>query len=168
MGKFTATHEINCNSETFWKIFFDKEFNEQLHREALGYPEFSVVEQRETETVIVRKCNSVPRREFPGPLAKLLGSGYREMEEGSLDKATEVWAWETIPSSMTDKLRLEGTLRVEATGDDKVRRVAEFGVEAKIFAVGGLLESSFEKMLRNEWDISAVFMNKWIADGNTG
>ncbi len=29
MGKFTVTHEINCNAETFWKVFFEKEFNER-------------------------------------------------------------------------------------------------------------------------------------------
>ena len=37
-------------------------------------------------------------------------------------------------------------------------------IEAKIFGVGGLIESSAEKQLREGWDKSAVFMNKWLAE----
>jgi hypothetical protein len=43
-----------------------------------------------------------------------------------------------------------------------VRRVAEILIEAKVFAVGGLIESSAEKQLRDGWDKSAVFMNRWL------
>ena len=56
-----------------------------------------------------------------------------------------------------------GSVRVEAVGDDKVRRVADLFIEAKIFGLGGLIESSAEKQLRDGWDQSAVFMNKYIA-----
>ena len=45
MGKFTVTHEINCNAETFWEVFFDKAFNEQLFLRELGFPEFTVISQ---------------------------------------------------------------------------------------------------------------------------
>ncbi len=49
-------------------------------------------------------------------------------------------------------------------GDNKVRRVAELINEAKVFGIGGLLESSAEKQLREGWDQSATYMNKWIAN----
>jgi len=164
MGTFKVTHEINCNVEAFWKLFFDKEFNEKLYKEGLGFPEFTVMDQRETETQITRKCGGTPKVNMPGPVMKLLGSGFRYTEEGTYDKKTGIWKWKMTPSTMADKLRQEGSLKLEPIGDGKVRRVAELINEAKVFGLGGLIESSAEKSLREGWDSSAVFMNKWIAN----
>ncbi len=162
MGKFTVTHEINCNVETFWKVFFDKDFNMKLYKEHLGFPEFTIVDQKETDTNIVRKVTGTPKMDVPGPVAKLLGSNFRYTEEGKFDRGTQIWTWKMIPSTQADKLRNEGTLRITAIGDSKVRRSADIVVEAKIFGVGGLIESSSEKQLRDGWDKSAVYMNQWI------
>ncbi|MEZ4296300.1 MAG: DUF2505 family protein [Polyangiaceae bacterium] len=167
MPTFRVTHEINCDIETFWKIFFDKEFNERLYREGLGFPEFSVVSQEETETQIRRKCAGKPKLTMPGPVMKLLGDSFRYTEEGTFDKATKVWRWKMTPSTMAEKLRQEGTLKVEAIGDNKVRRSAELVNEAKVFGIGGMLESSAEKSLREGWDKSAVWMNDWIKKAAT-
>lgn len=163
MGKFTVTHEINCNVETFWKTFFDKDFNEKLYKESLGFPAFSVLEQKETDTQITRRTSGTPKMSLPGPVQKLFGSNFSYVEEGTFDKATKVFQWKMIPSTLADKLRNEGTVRVEAIGDSKVRRIAELVVEAKVFAVGGLIESSGEKQLREGWDASAVYMNTYLA-----
>ena len=54
--------------------------------------------------------------------------------------------------------------RIEKIGDDKVRRIVELVIEAKVFGIGGMLESTTEKQLRDGWDDSAVFMNKWLAE----
>lgn len=164
MGKFTVTHEINCDVETFWKVFLDKEFNEKLFRQQLGFPEFNIVEQRETETEVHRKVSGKPKLNMPGPVQKLLGDNFRYVEEGKLNKATKVWTWKMTPSVMADKLRQEGTLRVEPIGDNKVRRVADLINEAKVFGIGGLMESSAEKGLREGWDQSAKFMNQYLAN----
>src|SRR5260370_40423535 len=78
MATFTLTHEINCDEETFWKLFLDKEFNEHLYKEGLGFPEFSVVEQVETDTEIKRKTAAKPKiTNMPGPVANLIGDGFR-------------------------------------------------------------------------------------------
>jgi hypothetical protein len=164
MGKFTLTHEINCNAETFWKVFFDKDFNTQLYKGPLGFPDFTVVEQSETETTITRKVAAQPKMDVPGPVQKLIGPGFRYTEEGALSKSERVWRWKMIPSTLADKLFTSGTIRVEPVGDAKVRRVADMSIEAKIFAVGGLIESTAEKQMRDGWDRSAVFMNKWLVD----
>jgi len=164
MGKFTVTHEIRCNVETFWKTFFDQSFNEKLYLEALGFPAYTTVDQRETETQITRKVQGTPKMNMPGPVAKLFGSNFSYTEDGSFDKANKVWRWKLIPSTLADKMIQEGSVRLEPIGDDKVRRVAELVIEAKIFGVGGLIESSAEKQLREGWDTSAVFMNKYLEE----
>ena len=163
MARFTVTHEINCNEETFWKVFFDKEFNDKLYIGELGFPKFEVTELRDTDTQTHRKIQATPKIELPGPLAKLVGPGMTYREEGVMDKSTKRWAWKIIPSQLTDKMTNTGALRIEKMSDTKVRRVAEMVVEAKIFGLGGMLESSIEKQLREGWDKSAVFMNKWLA-----
>jgi Protein of unknown function (DUF2505) len=162
MGKFTITHEIQCNAETFWKTFFDKDFNVKLYKEVLGFPEFNIVEQREMESGLVRKISGVPKMELPGPIAKLLGSGFRYTEDGTFDKTKGLWRWKLTPSTLADKTRNEGSMRIEPIGDAKVRRIADLEIEAKIFGVGGLMESTFEKQLREGWDKSAVYMNNWV------
>src|SRR5262249_44398514 len=110
MGKFTLTHEINCNADTFWKIFFDDDFNTKLYKNEMGFPAYELVEHKETDTTITRKISAQPKMNLPGPLAKMFGSGFSYVEEGSLNKATKVWTWKTIPSAMADKLRTEGTV----------------------------------------------------------
>ena len=156
------THEINCDVDTFWKVFFDKTFNEKQYREALGFPEFSVLEQNETYTQITRKASGMPKMNVPGPVQKLLGANFRYTEDGTFDKASRTWRWRMTPSVLADKMRQEGTMRVEPAGEGKVRRVAEMTVEAKIFGLGGLLESTAEKQLREGWDTSASFMNQYL------
>lgn len=162
MGKFTITHEINCDVATFWKLFFDKEFNNELFLQVLGFPEYQTLDQQETETAITRKVSGRPKMNMPGPVEKLLGANFRYTEEGKLDRAKGLWTWKMTPSAMADKLRQEGSLRVEPIGDKKCRRIAELINEAKVFGLGGLIESTGEKQLREGWDASARFMNSYI------
>jgi hypothetical protein len=135
----------------------------KLYKDSLGFPEFSIVDQRETDSEVVRKVSGTPKMEVPAAVAKVLGSNFAYKEDGTFTKSTKLWRWKMIPSSMADKLRNEGTLRVEAIGDTKVRRVADIIIEAKVsFVVNGLIESSAEKQLRDGWDKSAKFMNEWL------
>lgn len=165
MPTFTVTHEINCDEETFWKLFLDKEFNERMYKDGLGFPEFSIVEQVETDSEIRRKTAGKPKlNNVPGPVAKLLGDSFRYTEVGSMDKKNKVWRYKLTPSVMADKMKQEGKITCEPAGPGKVKRVAELFIEAKVFGVGGLLESTTEKSLREGWDSSAKFMNKWIAE----
>jgi hypothetical protein len=163
MGKFTVQHEIHCSAEKFWKLFFDKEFNDKLYREALGFPKYEVLKHEENDRQITHKVMGQPKMNMPGPVAKLLGSNFVYTEEGTFDRATSVWTWKMTPSALADKMRNEGSLHLEPIGDHKVRRVASIIIEAKIFGIGGMIESSAEKQLREGWEDSAKFMNKYLA-----
>jgi hypothetical protein len=163
MGKLTITHEINCDANTFWKVFFDREFNLASYKD-IGFPHFEILSQEENDKQIVRKVKGSPPLNLPGPVAKLLGPSFGYTEDGTFDKATQRWTWKMTPSTLADKLRQEGTLRIEPIGDKKVRRIADLFIEAKVFGVGGLIESSAEKELRSGWEKSAVFMNRWLAE----
>ena len=164
MAKLNLTHTINCDVDTFWKTFFDAEYNDKLYLGALEFPEFKVSTQTENDKEIVRVCTGEPKMTVPAPVAKLLGSSFKYKEDGRFDKATKVWTWKLTPSTLADTIRNEGVLKVEAAGEGKCRRVVEIIIEAKIFGVGGMIESSSEKQLRDGWDASAKFMNEvWFA-----
>lgn len=165
MGKLNLVHEINCNVETFWKIFLDKNFNEELFRKQMGFPEFTIQSQNETDTQATRTVKATPKIDMPGPVKKVMGDSFSYVETGTLDKKTGTWRFKIVPSAMADKIRNEGTMRIEPIGSDKVRRIAEINVEAKIFMIGGLIEGNAEKALRDGWDKAALFMNQWIKDG---
>ena len=162
MSKFTVTHEFNGSEDAFWKLFFDRESNRRLHTEECGHSHDEVLEQNETDTAISRKVTVQPALNRPAPVTKLLGSDYRYVEEGQFNKAAKHWRARQIPSSLADKLRLEYLVRTEPIGPNKIRRVVEYEVEAKIFGIGGLMESSFETSARQELEMSAAFMNKQV------
>ncbi|MDP3276170.1 MAG: DUF2505 domain-containing protein [Deltaproteobacteria bacterium] len=167
MTTFTVRHTIECNAETFWKLFFDKTFNEELFRKHLGFSQFDIVEHRETDSQIIRKVRGTPKVDLPGPIAKLMGSNFSYTEEGTFEKSSKRWRWKMTPSTLADKLRNEGTVTLEPAGENKVTRVAEIIAEAKVFGLGGMIESTTEKQLRDGWDKSATFFNTWIRTGRT-
>jgi hypothetical protein len=165
MSTVNFSHEINCDEATFWELFLDKEFNEKLYKQGLEFPEWSIVEQTETDSEVRRTTKGRPKlKNVPGPVAKILGDSFGYTETGTMDKKSKVWKYKLTPSAMADKIRQEGTLRIQPAGEGKIRRMVELVIEAKIFGIGGMVESTTEKQLRDGWDTSAVFMNKWIAE----
>lgn len=163
MANMRLVHEINCDEETFWKLFFDKEFNEKLYKEGLEFPEWSNEEQTDNDTEIKRRTKGRPKlKNVPGPVAKILGNSFGYVENGSMNKKEKVWRWKLTPSTMADKIKQEGSLKIEPGPNGKVKRIVEMVIEAKVFGIGGMLESTAEKSLREGWEDSAKFMNNWL------
>jgi len=163
--KFTLTHEIDCDVDTFWKLFFDREMNEEMYRKALSFPSYEIVEQRDNPTELIRKVRAQPKIELPGAIQRLVGGSFSYTEEGTFDKTTKTWRWRMIPSTMADKINNQGIIRCEPGTSGKCRRISDITAEAKVFGLGGMIEGTAEKGFRSGYDDSAKFMNKWIADG---
>ncbi len=165
MAKFTVTQTINCNADKCAKLYFDQAFNEALYKQKLGYSAFAVTSRSESDTQIV--CNYTGKKltsNLPDPVRKLIGdSSYKE--EVTFDKNSRSGRSRLTLSSASDKVRLEARLQIVPVGDNQANRVLTYEIEARIYGIGGLLESTFEKALREEVDISAALMNQWIADG---
>jgi hypothetical protein len=164
MPTIKLSHEIHCDEETFWKLFLDREYNEKLYKEGLDFPDWSIVEQRETDTEFHRTTKGSPRiKNVPGPVAKILGDGFGYTETGSMKKSERIWRYRLVPSTMPDKIKQEGTVRIETVAPGKIRRVVELTLEVKIFGIGGMVEATTEKQLRDGWDASAAYLNAYIA-----
>ncbi len=168
MGKFTMTHDLDCDVEKFWDLFLDgKEFNEKLFA-ALEFPEWKLVDQHEEGDVIVRTVKATPKMEAPAAVVKLLGDKFGYTEHGRYDKKTKIYKFDIVTTTMAEKLKNGGVVRCEprgepsATGQRKSRRVVDITAEAKVFGIGGMIESSFEKSYRSGWGKSAEFINEWV------
>lgn len=163
MATFTWKHELDCDCERFWKLLFDKEFNEALFK-ALEFPMWQLVDSKETDTEIVRNVKATPKMQAPAVVVKLLGSSFGYDEEGRFDKASKTLKFVIKPNTMTDKLRNEGTVNCEPRGEGKSTRIVTITAEAKVFGVGGMIESFFEKSFQTGWQKSAEFINRWVKD----
>ena len=163
MPTFQMKHEIECTPERFYKLFTDKEFNEALYK-ALEFPEWKMLDVKDTDKEIIRTVKATPKMEAPAVVVKALGSSFGYTEESKFDKGTNLQTFVIKPSTMADKLKNEGKVRIEAVGSDKCMRIVDITVEAKVFGIGGMIESSLEKSLRAGWEKSAGFTNKWVKE----
>lgn len=167
MKTVTASSVLPCTPETFWNVFLDEKFTRTLFLEVLGYRELSVLELTDSS----RKLHVVPKINLPGPLQKLIGDSFAYEEHGTLDRGKGEWTWRMVPPAKRDpnsKPRKElvstsGTIRVEAEGEGQCRRSDEVTVEAKLFGLGGLIESTVEKEIRSSWSKEFAFLRRWLA-----
>jgi hypothetical protein len=156
---------MRCEAGAFWRTFFDAAFNERLYGEVLGFPEFAVVEQRETDHEIVRVVEAQPnvRVEIPAAVRSLLGPRFRYTERGRFDKATQIFSFRVVPATLAERTSNEGAMRLEPVADMRWRWITDFKVEASVFGVGRLMESLAEKQLRGDWDLMAACLGDSLA-----
>ncbi len=163
MASFTMVHDINCSVEEFWQGFLDPDFNRKLYNEELRFSKYEVVEQKEEGDKVRRTVEARPRLDLPGPVAKALGDGFGYREIGTLDRTKSTYDWRWVTSALTEKLSVEGTMKVEPAGEQRCKRVVTINLGAKIFGIGGLVEKAGEKSMREGWDASATFTNRYAA-----
>jgi hypothetical protein len=167
MKTSTTSAVLPCTSETFWAAFLDESYLNALYLEELKYRAFAVLEIGETS----RKLRIVPKMKLPAPVARLIGDSFAYEDHGTLDRAKNEWTWRMVqpanldPTSKPrkDVVTMHGTVHVEAAGDGRCRRTDDFSIEAKLFGLGGLIESSIEKELQTARAKEYAFLARWVA-----
>lgn len=162
--KFTLRHPYNVGPDAFWRdVFFDQAYNETLYREALEFEAFKVVEETHpADGRRTRKLAVTPKLDAPGPIKKVLGDSISYVEEGRLELTRPSWVVRVIPSKLADKAKITSEMWLERTGPGQSDRVAEFDIEVKMFAVGGLVEKFLEKTMRESYQKATEFTNRWL------
>lgn len=166
MKTITQTFVLPCRVETVWKAYLDPAYVRALYLDTLKYRALDVLEVNET----VRKMRVVPRLALPGPIQKLVGDSFAYEDHGSLDRARNVWTWQMVqPAQLAPGAKpkpgivtTRGTVRVEAVGERECRRTDELVIEANVFGLGGLIESSAEKEARAGWEIEIPMIRQWV------
>ena len=118
-----------------------------------------MLERTDTE----RRLRVAPKLSVPKAVEKLLGPSFEYEEQARLDRAENRWHWKIIPSSLADKVTTEGQFRLEPLDGGKCRRVDAATIEAKVFGVGKLLETTTEKQVVETWKAEVACVNRWAA-----
>jgi hypothetical protein len=166
MKTVTGTVVLPCTPETLWRVLLDEKYLRAIFVDELQYRDFTILELGESS----RKIRAVPRLKLPAVIEKLVGDSFAYEEHGTLDRAKNEWTWKMVPPTNLEpgkKPRKEivstrGTVRVEPAGEGKCRRSDEVQVEAHVFGVGGLIESTVEKEIRASWVKEFAFLTRWL------
>lgn len=166
MGSFRAEHVFNCSEATFWdKIFFDDEYNRRQFTDVLHFSLWKEIERRDEGERIVRRVQAAPPLgELPGPLKAVIGESAGYEEHGVFDKQKRRYTVKVVPNKLADKLNIEIAMWTEPAGENRLRRIAEGTVVAKIFGVGGMLEKKMISDLERSYEKSAAFTNQFIQE----
>ncbi len=157
--------EYRCSVETFWsKMFFDEEYNRRLFLDGLHYKLFEQIELTDRGDTMLRRVRGVPASEIPAAVQKVIGADLSYVEELVWDKKTRKAQFKNVPKTMASKLRIEGTLWAEPAGEGRCRRLVDLDLEAKIFGIGGLIETTAAKIFRENFEAAAVWTNRWLAE----
>jgi len=166
MTALRIVHQLPCSAEVFWgTLFFDPEFNRRLFLEHLRFPAWRVAEQRDSETLLERTVEvTPPSGDLPAPLKAVLGAGLSYRERGRYDKRAQSYSMTAVPSVLSDRLGVSGELSCKTIGEGRSERLFVAKVEARVFAVGGLLEKRIVSDLQSNYDGSAVFIERYLTE----
>ncbi len=164
MKQATAAVSLPCTPDAFWKLYLDPAYARALYLGELGYRGLEVLEATET----TRKLRVVPKLNLPGPIASLLGDSFAYEDHGTLDRTGNLWTWSMVqpavlgPGAKPRKnvVTTSGTLRIEPTAEGTCRRTDTLNIEAHIFGLGGLIESSAEKEAQAAWAKEFAFLKR--------
>jgi hypothetical protein len=165
MADARIEHLIHCSDERFWSTFFDPRYNEELFLGELQFESWKLVTLEDKGDRIVRIVHAVPRvGDLPGPLKKLVGAGAGYRERDVLDKQAKRTTLNVEPTALHGKLFISGTMRTEAVGDAECRRIYETSVVARVFGIGGMIESRILQAVRASYDTATAFTNRWLKE----
>jgi hypothetical protein len=157
---------LPCTPDDFWRVFLDPAYLRVLYLEELKYRNFEVLEV----TDVSRKLRIVPKLSVPGPIEALIGESFAYEEHGTLDRARNECTWRMVQPKVLhpaarprkDVITTRGRVRIEATSERQCRRSDEVVIEANIFGLGGLIESSIEREFRAAWAKEFALLTRWI------
>jgi hypothetical protein len=163
--RYSLSHVIEADADTFWSLFFDKDFNDELYLRHLKYTSYEVLTDKiEPDGSRLRRTECVPKIDLPAPVRAIIGNSTGFTEVGHFDAATRRYTLQVVPAFGGDKITTTSELWVEADGDYRVKRLVTGAVSAKILGVSKLIEGIAERQTREMFELSAEFTNRWLRE----
>jgi len=164
MADITIRHEFDCDEETFWeKCIFSRDFNTQLYKGVLKFHAYDTLSDSNEPTRRTKKVRVEPALgNLPAAAKKVIGEKLAYTEEGALDKATGRYTFTVTPSVLEGKVKTGGELRCEKLGPNKIARVVQIHVEAKLPLIGGIIEEKIIGDLRRSYETAGEFTREWL------
>ncbi|MBT8467479.1 MAG: DUF2505 family protein [Deltaproteobacteria bacterium] len=161
MPKTLAIHQLlDCSEQEFWdRIFRCEKFNEYLY-EGLGF-EYEL-EEWNPQTGY-RRAKVRPAQQMPRAVARVLGDRFSYIEEGTFDSLTATYRFIVIPSTIADRIRVKGTVSVEAVSPQQCERHVTLEIGADVLGLGLLIETYFAATTRAQYAKNAALVNDYLA-----
>jgi Protein of unknown function (DUF2505) len=159
---------FECSVGTFWKSFFDLEYNRKLFIERLRFETWQQLSHTPTADGFRRVVQVVPRvGDVPAAIKGLMknGAGYRE--EGEFIESQSLYRLRAVPNSLPDRVHITGEMRVEPAGENRCKRSYLAVVEAKVMLVGGLLENRILDDTEKGYQRAEEVTARWLEETGT-
>ncbi len=151
---------LDCSEHDFWKrIFQCEDFNRYLY-EGLGF-DYELLEwDQETGH---RRAKIWPTQQMPSAVAKVLGERFSYVEEGTFDAEAERYDFRVITSTATDRIRVKGSVTVDAVSPHQCERRVALEIGADVVGLGRLIERYFVATTRAQYAKNAALVNEYLA-----
>jgi len=162
MPKTLAIRQLlDCAEEEFWeRIFSCEDFNHYLY-DRLGFK----YELQEWNSDTGYRCAKLwPTQQMPRAVANVLGERFSYVEEGTFDAEAERYDFRVITSTVADRIRVRGTVMVEAVSPHQCERRVTLEVGANVLGLGRLIEAYFVATIREQYAKNAALVNEYLAD----
>jgi hypothetical protein len=161
MPKSLAIRQLlDCSEKEFWqRIFCCEKFNAYLY-EGLG---FKYELQEWNPDTGYRRAKLWPMQQMPKAVARVLGERFSYVEEGTFDAEAERYDFRVITSSVADRIRVKGTVVVDAVSPQQCERRVTLEIGADVLGLGRLIEAYFVATTREEYAKNAALVNEYLA-----
>jgi hypothetical protein len=161
MPKSLAIRQVlDCPEEEFWdRIFGSEDFNHYLY-EGLG---FKYELQEWNQETGYRRAKIWPTHQMPRAVARVLGSRFSYVEEGTFDAEARRYDFRVISSAVTDRIRARGTVTVEAVSAHQCERRVTLEIGADVLGLGRLIEAYFVTATREQYAKNAALVNEYLS-----
>lgn len=166
MTDVRVVDDLLLSETTYWNtLFLDEAYNNRLFLERLHFSAYRVKSQQtigdETHRVLYA---TPPMGDLPGALKKIIGDSVSYEERGVFKLATRRYEFTVVPSTLADKVTIQGSLHLEPTSDTSCRRIFEATIVARILFVGGVLEKKIASDLERSQRAAARFANEFVKE----
>jgi hypothetical protein len=161
MPKSLAIRQVlDCPEKEFWdRIFGSEDFNHYLY-EGLG---FKYELQEWNQETGYRRAKIWPTHQMPRAVARVLGSRFSYVEEGTFDAEARRYDFRVISSAVPDRIRARGTVTVEAVSAHQCERRVTLEIGADVLGLGRLIEAYFVTATREQYAKNAALVNEYLS-----
>jgi hypothetical protein len=156
-------HRINISASRYFELMFDAEFDKKLNLEGMGIGKWELLERNVDGATWTQRTRVTPPDNMPGFVKKIVGDSFHYEERRTHQKGSDSASAEMAPNVMRDKLKMGYRMQVIPDGENACRRIMDWEIEVKIFAIGGQIEKFAMGEVEKGTDASARYFNSFAA-----
>ncbi len=159
--KIDMRQSLPAAPEKVWNSFFDDELETALAGKG-GVTRELISEENGPDGRITRRLRFTSKMTVPGPMKKALGSDHLTYDQISvLDPKTHTVHWHVEPPVMKDKIKAEGTLKLEPTKAGCDRHI-QGDVSVKVPLIGKKIEGMVAKSIADSYEGGMELLIDWL------